>query len=87
MSDITNPSLAAQGQARTEWALAEMPVIRDLMQTLAETRPLEGLRLGGCLHITTETANLARTLKAAGADLRLCASNPLSTQEIGRAHV
>lgn len=81
MSDITNPSLAAQGQARTEWALAEMPVIRDLMQTLAETRPLEGLRLGGCLHITTETANLARTLKAAGADLRLCASNPLSTQD------
>ncbi|MDZ7804573.1 adenosylhomocysteinase [Thiohalophilus sp.] len=81
MSDITNPALADQGSKRIDWALAEMPVMRDLMQHLAEERPLEGLRLSGCLHITTETANLARTLRAAGADLVLCASNPLSTQD------
>jgi len=81
MSDIANPSLAEQGRRRIDWALAEMPVIRDLMQELKRTRPLADLRLSGCLHITTETANLARTLKAAGADLVLCASNPLSTQD------
>ncbi|MDY6980060.1 MAG: adenosylhomocysteinase [Pseudomonadota bacterium] len=81
MSDITNPALADQGSKRIDWALAEMPVMRDLMQRVAEERPLDGLRLSGCLHITTETANLARTLKAAGADLVLCASNPLSTQD------
>ncbi|MFO8025317.1 adenosylhomocysteinase [Thiohalophilus sp.] len=81
MSDITRPALADQGSKRIDWALAEMPVIQDLMQRLAEERPLDGLRLSGCLHITSETANLARTLKAAGADLVLCASNPLSTQD------
>jgi len=81
MSDIKDPSLAEAGEARIEWALNEMPVIRDLMQELAETQPLKGVRLSGCLHITTETANLARTLKTAGADVVLCASNPLSTQD------
>lgn len=81
MSDIANPALAEQGSKRIDWALAEMPVMRDLMQRLTEERPLAGLRLSGCLHITTETANLARTLQAAGADLVLCASNPLSTQD------
>lgn len=81
MSDITNPALADAGRARIEWALTEMPVVRDLMQRLADERPLADLRIGGCLHITTETANLARTLKAAGAELVLCASNPLSTQD------
>lgn len=81
MSDIHDASLAEQGVSRIEWALDEMPVIKNLMQQLAQQRPLEGIRISGCLHITTETANLARTLKAAGADLVLCASNPLSTQD------
>ncbi len=81
MSDIKDSSLANQGEARIEWALREMPVIRGLMQRVARERSLEGVRLSGCLHITTETANLARTLKAAGADVVLCASNPLSTQD------
>jgi len=81
MAEIANPDLAEAGRARIDWALTEMPVIRDLMQELAREKPLQGLRLSGCLHITTETANLARTLKAAGAELVLCASNPLSTQD------
>jgi adenosylhomocysteinase len=81
MSDITDSSLAEQGVARIDWALSEMPVIRGLMDSLSDPQPLQGLRISGCLHITTETANLARTLKAAGADLVLCASNPLSTQD------
>jgi len=75
-SDIKAPALADQGQRRIEWALQEMPVLRGLME-----RFLEGIRMSGCLHITTETANLALALKAAGADLVLCASNPLSTQD------
>ena len=81
MTDIKDLSLADQGEARIEWALKEMPVLRLLMQRLAKERPLQGVRISGCLHITTETANLARTLKTAGADLVLCASNPLSTQD------
>jgi len=81
MSDIKDKSLAEQGIARTEWAMKEMPVIRGLLDSLEKTKPLTGIRMSGCLHITTETANLARTLKAAGADLVLCASNPLSTQD------
>ncbi|MDH5184785.1 MAG: adenosylhomocysteinase [Gammaproteobacteria bacterium] len=81
MSDIKDSSLAASGVNRIEWALQEMPVIRGLMQGLAKERPLDGIRISGCLHITTETANLARTLRAAGADVVLCASNPLSTQD------
>lgn len=81
MADIKDLSLADAGEGRIEWALKEMPVIRGLMQRLEKERPLQGIRMSGCLHITTETANLARTLKAAGADLVLCASNPLSTQD------
>ena len=81
MADIKDLTLAAQGEARITWALKEMPVLRLLMQRLANERPLQGVRISGCLHITTETANLARTLKTAGADLVLCASNPLSTQD------
>ncbi|MGD8484595.1 MAG: adenosylhomocysteinase [Thioalkalispiraceae bacterium] len=81
MSDIKDKTLARQGEARIEWALKEMPVIRALMQQLQDQRPLQGVRISGCLHITTETANLARALQAAGADLVLCASNPLSTQD------
>lgn len=79
--DIKDISLADKGQARIEWALNEMPVIRRLMEQFARERPLEGVRMSGCLHITTETANLARVLIAGGANLVLCASNPLSTQD------
>lgn len=81
MPDIKDLSLAEQGVSRIEWALKEMPVIQGLMQRFAPEQPLAGIRISGCLHITTETANLARTLKAAGADVVLCASNPLSTQD------
>lgn len=79
--EIKNPSLAAQGVERIEWAFAEMPVLAQLLKQFALQRPLRGLRISGCLHITTETANLARVLQAGGADVVLCASNPLSTQD------
>ena len=79
--DIKDPALAEAGRARIDWAWQEMPVLRELFDNLGEQRPLDGIRISGCLHITTETANLARTLKAAGAELVLCASNPLSTQD------
>ena len=79
--DIKQPSLAEKGISRIEWALQEMPVMRGLMERFTQERPLKGVRISGCLHITTETANLARVLKAGGADLVLCASNPLSTQD------
>lgn len=79
--DIHDPSLAEQGQRRIEWALQEMPVIQELAARFTAKQPLQGIRMSGCLHITTETANLAVTLKKAGANLVLCASNPLSTQD------
>lgn len=81
MADIKDRALAAQGEARINWARQEMPVLRELQRRVSVTRPLAGIRLSACLHITTETANLARTLQAAGADIVLCASNPLSTQD------
>jgi adenosylhomocysteinase len=79
--DVKDLSLAAAGRARIEWALQEMPVVRDITRRFTEQRPLQGLRISGCLHITTETANLARALVAGGAEVVLCASNPLSTQD------
>ncbi|MDX1520670.1 MAG: adenosylhomocysteinase [Anaerolineae bacterium] len=79
--DIKDINLAEQGRWRIEWALKEMPVIRSLMKQFSEERPLEGVKMSGCLHITTETANLARALQMAGADIVLTASNPLSTQD------
>ena len=79
--DIRDIGLAAKGRDRIEWALQEMPVTRELMHRFAEQKPLTGINVSGCLHITTETANLARVLIAAGARLVLCASNPLSTQD------
>ncbi len=79
--DIHDPSLAEDGLKRIEWALAEMPVLRTLMKRFERDTPLSGIRISGCLHITTETANLARVLLAGGADVVLCASNPLSTQD------
>ena len=80
-SDIKDISLADKGLARIEWALNEMPVMQNLMERFTRERSLEGIRMSGCLHITTETANLARVLVSGGADLVLCASNPLSTQD------
>ncbi len=78
---VKDPSLANQGKLRIEWASREMPVIRLIGQRLVKEKPLKGVRVSACLHITTETANLAMVLKDAGADLVLCASNPLSTQD------
>lgn len=78
---IKNIQLKDKGIERIEWAFLEMPVLRQLMQRFAQQQPLKGIRISGCLHITTETANLARVLQAAGADIVLCASNPLSTQD------
>jgi adenosylhomocysteinase len=79
--DVKDLSLADQGRSRIEWAMQEMPVLRHLMEQFGRDRPLAGVRMSGCLHITTETANLARVLVAGGADLVLTASNPLSTQD------
>lgn len=79
--DIKDPSLAANGRRRIEWAAREMPVLRQIRDRFAADRPLEGIRLSVCAHVTTETANLALTFKAGGADAVLCASNPLSTQD------
>jgi adenosylhomocysteinase len=80
-SDIKDESLAKAGRKRIEWAEREMPVLRLIRERFEQERPLEGMKLVACCHITTETANLARTLKAAGIDAVLIASNPLSTQD------
>jgi len=79
--DIKDPSLAEGGKNRIEWASREMPVIKLIRERFAKEKPLKDIRISGCLHITTETANLALTLKEGGADVILCASNPLSTQD------
>jgi adenosylhomocysteinase len=80
-SHVKDLGLAERGVRRIEWAEAEMPVLRQIRERFERERPLEGLRLSACLHVTAETANLMRTLQAGGADLALCASNPLSTQD------
>jgi adenosylhomocysteinase len=79
--DIKDKSLAEGGRRRIEWAEREMPVLRSILKRFEKEKPLKGMRLSACLHVTTETANLARTLTAGGADLVLTASNPLSTQD------
>ncbi|MBX7218515.1 MAG: adenosylhomocysteinase [Blastocatellia bacterium] len=79
--DVTDLGLAPQGLKRIEWAEREMPVLRLIRERFAKERPLEGVRLAACCHVTTETANLARALQAGGADAVLIASNPLSTQD------
>ncbi len=79
--DIKNPKLADGGRYRVEWAEQEMPVLRLIRERFAKEQPLKGVRLSACLHVTTETANLMRTLQLGGADVVLCASNPLSTQD------
>ncbi len=80
-SDVKDLGLASRGKARIEWADASMPVLREIRERFAKEKPLKGVRLSACLHVTSETANLARALTAGGADLVLCASNPLSTQD------
>ncbi len=79
--DIKDPRLAEEGIRRIEWAAREMPVIRAIQERFLKEKPLRGVRMTGCLHVTTETANLAIALRDGGAELALCASNPLSTQD------
>ena len=79
--DVKDTGLAEQGVKLVEWAAREMPVLKQIRERFRKERPLEGIRISGCLHITTETANLALTLKDGGATVVMCASNPLSTQD------
>lgn len=79
--DVKDISLAAEGKKRIEWADKDMPVLRAIRERFAKEQPLKGYRMAACLHITTETANLLRTLVAGGAEVYACASNPLSTQD------
>ena len=79
--DVKNIALAAEGRLKIEWAEQSMPVLRQVRERFAKEQPLKGIRLGACLHVTTETAVLMLTLKAGGAQVSLCASNPLSTQD------
>jgi adenosylhomocysteinase len=86
-SDVKDLALADEGRRRTEWAERSMPVLRQIRDRFAREHPLAGRRLSACLHVTTETANLAVTLQAGGADVALVASNPLSTQDDVAAHL
>jgi adenosylhomocysteinase len=79
--DIKDINLAKKGKLRIEWAAQEMPVLKNIAARFSKEKPLKGFRLAACLHVTTETANLMETLKAGGAEVSLCASNPLSTQD------
>jgi len=79
--DIKDMALAGEGKRRIEWADRDMPVLAQVRERFAKEKPLQGRKMSACLHVTAETANLARTLQAGGADLVLCASNPLSTQD------
>jgi adenosylhomocysteinase len=83
--DVKDPKLAAEGARMIDWAAQEMPVLRQIRDRFSKEQPLKGHRLSACLHVTTETANLAITLKAGGADVVLCASNPLSTSDAAAA--
>ncbi|MDQ6921896.1 MAG: adenosylhomocysteinase, partial [Candidatus Dormibacteraeota bacterium] len=80
-SDVKDRGLAGEGRNLIDWAAREMPVLQIIRERFATEKPLEGLRIGACLHVTSETANLMLTLKAAGADIALTASNPLSTND------
>ncbi len=85
--DVKDLALADEGKRRTEWAERSMPVLRQIRARFAKEQPLKGIKLSACLHVTTETANLMITLRAAGAEIALCASNPLSTQDDVAAHL
>src|SRR5947208_5606607 len=79
--DVKDISQAAAGRLRIEWAEQSMPVLRQVRERFAKEQPLRGVRVGACLHVTTETAVLMLTLQAGGAQVAVCASNPLSTQD------
>src|SRR5829696_4646986 len=79
--DVKDIGLADRGLLKMEWAGSEMPVLKLIQERFRKERPLEGMRLSACLHVTSETANLAITLRDGGAQITLCASNPLSTQD------
>ena len=79
--DIANPALAAEGKKRIEWAERNMPVLAQIRERFEKSKPFTGVRIAACMHVTTETANLMRVLMAGGAEIALCASNPLSTQD------
>jgi len=80
-SDVANPALASEGKKKIEWAARNMPVLAQIKDRFAKEKPFTGIRIAACMHVTTETANLMLALKAGGADIALCASNPLSTQD------
>jgi len=86
-NDIKDPRMAPKGRDRTEWAAQSMPVLAGIRERFERERPLDGLVIGACLHVTSETANLMIALKAGGASVSLCASNPLSTQDDVAAHL
>src|SRR3989338_11466568 len=79
--DIKDARLAEKGRLRIEWAAQDMPVLKLIREHFAKEKPLKGVNIAACLHVTTETANLIQTLKMGGAHVALCASNPLSTQD------
>src|SRR5438876_7849289 len=79
--DVKDLGLAERGRLRIEWAAGEMGVLSLIRERFEKERPLDGLRIGACLHVTSETANLVEALQAGGAEVALCASNPLSTQD------
>ena len=79
--DVADLALAPGGEARIGWAAGQMPVLAKIRERFAAQRPLAGIRIGACLHVTAETANLVRTLRAGGAGVALCSANPLSTQD------
>ncbi|MBU1120245.1 adenosylhomocysteinase, partial [Candidatus Micrarchaeota archaeon] len=81
MSDVKDLKLSEKGKQRIEWSDGQMPVVESIRQRFEKEKPLKGVRIAACLHVTAETANLMRTLKAGGAEAYLCASNPLSTQD------
>jgi len=85
--DIRDISLAEEGKLSVDWANKSMPVLNNIKERFLKEKPLEGVRLGACLHVTTETASLMDTLKAGGAEVSLCASNPLSTQDYVAAYL
>ena len=79
--DVADLSLSAEGKRRILWADNDMPALAAIRKRFAKDKPLQGVNVSACLHVTAETANLVRTLKAGGANVALCASNPLSTQD------
>src|ERR1700733_5391057 len=79
--DVADLALAPEGEARIHWAAGQMPVLAQIRERFDVERPLDGIRIAACLHVTAETANLVRTLRAGGAAVALCSANPLSAQD------